>query len=45
MDGRPARSLPVFPVMGLAAMAAHLVESKVWDLAVPPFGSGTKGRA
>lgn len=45
VDGRPARSLPVFPVMGLAAMAAHLVESKVWDLAVPPFGSGTKGRA
>lgn len=43
--GDLARSLPGFPVMGLAAVAAHLVESKVWDLAVPPFGSGTKGGA
>lgn len=44
MDGRPARSPARCSCDGtLAAMAAHLVESKVWDLAVPPFGSsGTK---
>ena len=43
--GDLARSLPGFSVMGLAAVAAHVVESQVWDLAVPPFGSGTKGGA